>query len=753
MIARLRAAYARHEAFWLLFILFVSFRLLAILLFRPGGFIADASDYDFYYAWGLQTPMGKRVYDTMWTAYPPLFPAIMLPIFELSARIPPWVEPRLVFHTFFGLTLLLFESGNLVLIYRLAGKVGSGDWRLETNDEGPTTNDERRTLDDQRQQPTASSQQPTANSQQSAVLYALLFAPVYTLLGWFEPLPLFFMLLGLDLLLSSWRGSWIGSAVAAALGFLTKLTPALMVPIAVRWLGARLSWDAARREWFNPRAAGNLLRPTFYALIFFGVVLAVGYPLVRANPSLAFSSLRIQSIRPPWQTIWALLDGYYGAGIVPLRMDNLVGLAGPLWESRLPWTLIAVAFGLIYLWLYTRPYDWRAPRTPVALTAVSVILLFLYSKGWSPQFLVWILAFTVLLLPTLRGVCVAVALSVINFVESAVFLIILQDEVWLLWGTVLLRTLLLLLLMVEFLGQIWPVRARRAPLRRISAGATWIVLAATLIGGVIATPRAAQAYRADRWAAHPCQEAITYLHKQADWPNRLIVSEQSAVWQQFYPWLRQEYEFRIVDPYSPSDEPPETVATRILSDIAAEGEFWWMAMDGAETTSGAVESVAPFFARPDVYVLDAQRFGACQVQRVVQTPEAPRATVDVAGGPIQLQRIRMGAARAGADLHLVLYWQAAAPVTESYTVFTQLLDPGGQLVAQQDNLPVEGLAPTNTWQPGALIRDPYRLTVPAAAAPGEYSLLIGMYRGNERRPIARPDGTVRDHLTLPVAVQ
>ena len=38
-----------------------------------------------------------RTFETMWTVYPPLFARLMLPIYELSTWIPPWVEPRLTF--------------------------------------------------------------------------------------------------------------------------------------------------------------------------------------------------------------------------------------------------------------------------------------------------------------------------------------------------------------------------------------------------------------------------------------------------------------------------------------------------------------------------------------------------------------------------------------------------------------------------------------------------------------------------------
>ncbi len=95
MAHRLLARYNRHAAFVHLWLLAISFRLLALLLFRPGGFITDFSDYDFYATWGTLGPMGYRAYDNLWTAYPPLFPLVMLNVYEWSAQIPPWVEPRL----------------------------------------------------------------------------------------------------------------------------------------------------------------------------------------------------------------------------------------------------------------------------------------------------------------------------------------------------------------------------------------------------------------------------------------------------------------------------------------------------------------------------------------------------------------------------------------------------------------------------------------------------------------------------------
>jgi hypothetical protein len=65
---------------------------------------------------------------------------------------------------------------------------------------------------------------------------------------------------------------------------------------------------------------------------------------------------------------------------------------------------------------------------------------------------------------------------------------------------------------------------------------------------------------------------------------------------------------------------------------------------------------------------------------------------------------------------------------------------------------VVGLAPTDTWQPGALIRDPYQLALPADTTPGIYQLLVGLYDESGRRPLTLEDGSEADHLVLPVLV-
>lgn len=83
--------------------------------------------------------------------------------------------------------------------------------------------------------------------------------------------------------------------------------------------------------------------------------------------------------------------------------------------------------------------------------------------------------------------------------------------------------------------------------------------------------------------------------------------------------------------------------------------------------------------------------------------------------------------RPGEPVLLALYWQAGAPVSTGYTVFTQLIGPDGQVWAQWDNPPQAGRYPTTAWTPNDTVVDRYTLTPKAGAPPGNYRLLAGMY--------------------------
>ncbi|MCA9955069.1 MAG: hypothetical protein KC434_10135 [Anaerolineales bacterium] len=95
---------------------------------------------------------------------------------------------------------------------------------------------------------------------------------------------------------------------------------------------------------------------------------------------------------------------------------------------------------------------------------------------------------------------------------------------------------------------------------------------------------------------------------------------------------------------------------------------------------------------------------------------------------------------AEAELDLTIYWECVTAVSPSYKVFIHLLDSAGNIVAQVDRPPVNGLAPTDLWQPGDLVRDPYQIYLPPDLPAGAYELRVGLYTDeNGRLPIRGGD--------------
>jgi hypothetical protein len=99
-----------------------------------------------------------------------------------------------------------------------------------------------------------------------------------------------------------------------------------------------------------------------------------------------------------------------------------------------------------------------------------------------------------------------------------------------------------------------------------------------------------------------------------------------------------------------------------------------------------------------------------------------RLTPPRGSGPEPLLQVQPGEA-----LTLSLYWQANAPTSLPYTVFTHLITADGFTVTGQDNPPVWGSYPTTDWSPSERITDKYTLTVPVETVPGDYRVRVGWY--------------------------
>lgn len=82
---------------------------------------------------------------------------------------------------------------------------------------------------------------------------------------------------------------------------------------------------------------------------------------------------------------------------------------------------------------------------------------------------------------------------------------------------------------------------------------------------------------------------------------------------------------------------------------------------------------------------------------------------------------------AGDTSEWTLYWETTQPVTVNLTVFVQLVDAKGTIIAQADHDPMQGAYPTALWQVGENVPDSFTLAAPPELPGGGYTLNIGWY--------------------------
>ena len=170
--------------------------------------------------------------------------------------------------------------------------------------------------------------------------------------------------------------------------------------------------------------------------------------------SVKLASLRSQASKSSWQTVWALIDGNYTTGLFGPVADHLDPAKAGLQlhkPSRIPWFITVPLFALIYLYLFSRPIDTEDKKALLSFTGMTFGLFFLWSRGWSPQWQVMLIPLILLIFPNGHGVLYCLVLGFISFLEWPVILS--RGLNRLLMVTVPLRTLLMLLLLLEFYRQ------------------------------------------------------------------------------------------------------------------------------------------------------------------------------------------------------------------------------------------------------------------------------------------------------------
>lgn len=166
-----------------------------------------------------------------------------------------------------------------------------------------------------------------------------------------------------------------------------------------------------------------------------------------------------------------------------------------------------------------------------------------------------------------------------------------------------------------------------------------------------------------------------------------------------------------------------------LPATARAGEAQWLLPDGTELARRRIEELPRRDEPPAFAVAVGQASGALGTLTGYTLPES--------------------APTRDTPLEVTLVWQAGPAATaKSYTVFVQLLDAQGRLIAQSDALPAAGARPTSGWRSGEYIVDPHRLRFNAAARPGPARLIVGLYDARSGERLAQWPGGA-DHIMLP----
>ncbi|GAB4527228.1 MAG: hypothetical protein Fur0018_12760 [Anaerolineales bacterium] len=321
-----------------------------------------------------------------WTEFPPLFPFLSKILDMLAGGRE---------HTFtylLALTLTLVQAACVVCFARLADHywhAPSAQWR-------------------------------------TFLYLALTLALPY---GWwyFDPLAVLFLLWGLWQVEQGhpWR-----AGLALGLGGLAKLFPLLALPAA--WM--RLPRAVALR------LVGGAVR-----------VILLGYGgLYLLSPQLTTASLQAQAAKGSWETIWALVDGNLGTGNLNSQADHLhpetAGLptGNP---AKLPVWGLLLLFGGLGFWGLRRAHP-VGVRALAALTGFTWGCFLLWSPGYSPQWVLYLLPLILLTLPERTAFLMSALFSLLGVLEWPVML----SRGWFqgLYVLIPLRTLLLVFLALIF---------------------------------------------------------------------------------------------------------------------------------------------------------------------------------------------------------------------------------------------------------------------------------------------------------------
>jgi hypothetical protein len=315
-----------------------------------------------------------------WVEFPPVFPFLSEILMRLSGA-------QLHVYTYLLLAVLLAaDAGNLYFFQRLAHHLWNGEESCFRND-----------------------------------LYLVILIALPYSWWYFDPLAVLFLLAGITYAVEN---HILHAGVMWGLGALVKFFP--LLGLAAVW---------------NWRKPGRMLKAAALAVAIFLAGIAA---LWLISPQFTKASLQSQTSKGSWETIWALVDGNYLTG----NFGNLVDRLDAQLATRpignppriSPWITLPI-FVLIgvFLLLKSKTYTLQ----PISAVGLALSLFFLWSQGWSVQWVLIIIPIILLGLERRHASLLSVSFILVNVLEWP--LLLSRGLFDLLPVSVLLRTVLFIL--------------------------------------------------------------------------------------------------------------------------------------------------------------------------------------------------------------------------------------------------------------------------------------------------------------------
>ncbi len=175
------------------------------------------------------------------------------------------------------------------------------------------------------------------------------------------------------------------------------------------------------------------------------------------------------------------------------------------------------------------------------------------------------------------------------------------------------------------------------------------------------------------------------------------------------------------------------------AELVTDHEHWPVSRDQAD---GAYKLVL----RVGEMAVDLGTVQVSGLPRLFEPPPMGKQVADRFGDALELYGYELDAGPSTLQLDLV--WHALKTVERDYAVFVHVVDSNGQIIAQQDMMPVDNGYPTGLWESGEYVIDHHTFS---NLPPGRYFLRVGLYLQSDgsRLPVSDSSGQViGDFVTI-----